>query len=70
MSYENVDWDRLVSRLRKTCNDHRNRGMVVVKCNLVVVEGELRAWALPTVTTFEPYNAMHTVLDHLIDDAG
>lgn len=57
----------MVSRLRKTCNDHRNRGMVIITCDLIIIEGELRAWALPTVTPFEPYKAGADLVDSFME---
>ena len=68
MYNESGDWERLLARLRQTCNAQRERGLVIVKCNLVIVEGELRGWATPAVTTFEPHRAGNTLADCLTDD--
>lgn len=66
MSYnESGDWERLLARLRQTCNQHRERGLVIVRCNLVIVNGELKCWETPVVTTFEPHRAGGEVVDYL-----
>lgn len=48
------DWDNLSKRLQKAAQDAKFKGLSVVTVRIIVVDGQLRAWSEPSITSYEP----------------
>lgn len=62
-----ADWGKLLARLQSVAERNSGKGLTIMNVKIILVNGELKGWCEPGVTSFEPGGAKQELLEHLTD---